>query len=252
MQTYRIVVAVVAGILCAGAASAQRTSDEQKCMTATSKALAKHGDARQKCVAKCWASQRKGRVPTSDCVPPYGGATAACVSDVQKGVEAKALTLIAKACETDCPECYSGGDCAAEASSRVAEAASNFDLSAGNLWCDDSASPDGHTAGEAKCQDAAAKIAAQVIGSTAKCLDQCQQAVAKGALPPDACVYDDGESKFEQCVATAWLKGMFAIDKACVAPGLEPECYPTPPSIGFIPYVAFIYLDDEVSRTYCE
>lgn len=183
-KAHAIIVIVVAGALWAGTTPAQTTSAEQKCMAGTSKALTKLLEARHKCVSKCWTKHRKGRVPASDCMPPYGGDTAACLTADPKGADAKARAQIAQACAADCPECYGGGDCATEGPARVEELAAGFDDTFAGMYCDDSTSPDGHTAAGIACQDAATKNMVKAIASITKCWDQCRQAVFKGTLPP--------------------------------------------------------------------
>ncbi len=111
----------------AGSAGAQVlrtdfTTAELKCQNGIATAEGKLLDARAKCIAKCVKSVRAGTTPATDCQGPlFGGDTAACIHDAQKGAEAKAVATIGKGCAADCPECYTGGDCAARATQVVAQ-----------------------------------------------------------------------------------------------------------------------------------
>jgi len=252
--TITIIVPMVAGMLWASSAPAQITSGEQQCMTGTSKALAQLVGAREKCVAKCWSDQRRGRVPASDCTPPYGGATAECLSGDLRGADQKAIKQIGKVCKVGCPACYSGGDCAAEGTSRVTEFTSALDTYFVYLWCDDSGSADGLTAGEAKCQDAAGKTFAKAMKAMGKCIDRCEQAVFKGMVPPGACAFNLGQNdtEFSRCTQVAWLKAVVAMNTACPDPAQQPECTPTSPLLFFAAYGPTVLLPNESAITYCE
>jgi hypothetical protein len=77
-----LLVLVAAGLFAAAPARAgyaPGNADELKCDVGLSKGLAKFTGSKIKCLTKCWQAARKGLVPASDCVPPYGGPTAYCI-----------------------------------------------------------------------------------------------------------------------------------------------------------------------------
>jgi len=76
---------------------------EQKCQTATAKALTKQTGSVIKCYDKCQANARKGLISVAGCAPPASDpATASCVAKANS----KAILGVDKACG---PECF-GGD----------------------------------------------------------------------------------------------------------------------------------------------
>src|SRR5262249_43032065 len=76
--------------------------DKLKCETGQSKTTAKFVSSKAKCGMKCIATARKTMGPYTDCTPPYGGTTLACINTA----EGKAGAGITKGCTTDCPTCY--------------------------------------------------------------------------------------------------------------------------------------------------
>jgi hypothetical protein len=218
---------LLAGLVMAPATHAQVTKDESKCQTGGSGVIAKFVAAKQKCITKCEAGARKGQNPATDCDPPYAGTTAACITDPVKGAEAKAVAGFQKACSKDCPECYSGGNCTTEANTRVTNTETQVDVLVAVVYCDDSASGDGLTTLEAKCQDATAKTLAKFVGAKSKCYAKCETAEASGKLPPNSCNPPTAaDPKTAACVDKAEAKSIAGIDKACAPPkGESPECY---------------------------
>ncbi len=251
---------LVKGVLAAGlviglgvpVAQAQLTKDESKCQTGGAGAIAKFVAAKQKCITKCEAGARKGTNPESDCVPPYGGATATCITDPIKGAEAKAVAAFQKACSKDCPECYSGGNCTTEANNRVMTTETQVDVLVSVVYCDDSGSPDQLTTLEAKCQDAVAKTLAKFVGAKSKCYAKCEAAEAAGKLPPNSCNPPvAADPKTAACVDKAEGKSVAGIDKACAPPkGESPECYGVQNGTSFTATVEAA-VDSTLPATYC-
>src|SRR5206468_5151811 len=88
---------------------------EQKCQTATAKALVKETAGVVKCYIKCETNAHKGLISASTCTPPATDApTATCI----QGVEGKAILAADKLCgdipgaKPDCPnpDDYGGND----------------------------------------------------------------------------------------------------------------------------------------------
>jgi hypothetical protein len=223
--------------------------DENKCMATMSKGLAKSFGGREKCLVKCRGLLRKGLVSASDCMFPYGGATLSCIDDPVKGTEAKAIATIGKGCTVDCPECYDGGNCTAEIGSRVTNIGFALDFVAGPIWCDDSGSGDGLTAGEAKCQDTVGKTVAKVVAAKSKCYDKCVSNQFKGVVPPGACEPPATDGPTQTCVASAESKAATTIDKRCSLIGQSPECYGLFVDGAF--WVNTVGMVENVPETYC-
>src|SRR5262249_20720527 len=108
----------------------QPTSDECKCQLATAKAQGKFISSKAKCITKCEQGARSGKNPAGACTPPFAGTTGECV---QKATD-KAITAETK-CK-DCPECYAGGNCAADAASRTAANEAQLDAFVPLIYCD--------------------------------------------------------------------------------------------------------------------
>src|SRR5262249_23279977 len=139
-------IALAAGALCFVASPvfaqvAPANKDQLKCETGQSKASAKFVSSKAKCAMKCLSTARKTNGPYTDCKPPYGGATATCISDAAtgKGAEQKAIASITKACTTDCPPCY-GTDCPSGAGF-VATAETNVDTVGPAVFCLENSNP---------------------------------------------------------------------------------------------------------------
>jgi hypothetical protein len=248
-------VVVTAGLLAiASAASAQYPLDnkyEEKCASGLNKALGKFTGAKAKCVTKCQQGARKALNPFSDCLPPYGGATAFCVSDPTKGAEAKAIVSAQKGCLIDCPECYSGGNCPSYISGRVYSTESQLDGFVPLIWCDDSGSGDGLNPAEAKCQDATGKALAKFVASKGKCYDKCLADQIAGKVVPGQCAAGVVTAPATQaCIFVAEQKAAAGIDKVCALD--EPECYvPNFDSGAEWVSLAESAVDANVPQTYC-
>ena len=245
---------LAAGMLAiAGTASAMYILDnpyEMKCALGMSKGLAKFTKGKAKCLAKCNQGARKLLNPFSDCAPPYGGATAYCVADPVKGVEAKTIAKVQKGCVIDCPECWNGGDCSTYVPNRVFSVEALLDGFVGLIWCDDSGSGDGLNPDEAKCEDGVAKALAKFVGSKSKCYDKCLNAEFKGQIPTYDCLPPNpSEPATALCIATAEQKAAAAIDKACFD---DPECYvPNFDTGAEWVAIAEAAVDSQVVQTYC-
>jgi hypothetical protein len=222
-------VLIVAAVIAAGSARAQVTDAELACQASTAKAMGKFTAGRAKCILKCEQGARKERNPVSDCVPgSFGGATAVCA----EAAEDKAAETEVKKCVKDCPECYDGdgmctpGDCACDSEELSEEVAAAIDLYAGLVYCDDSASADGLTPAEAKCQDGATKTLASFVVKRLACFQKCHQKVQKGDLPAGACTLPVSDPDTVKCIATASTKAAATIDRVCAPPGGDrPECF---------------------------
>jgi hypothetical protein len=208
------------------------TKDEVKCESGTGKALSKFIGAKGKCVQKCLGTARKTSGPYTDCFPPFGGATATCLTDPVKGAEAKATAAIVKACAKDCPECYGQLTCDT-GQPFVGNTSGQLDVFGSLVYCTEAA---GNTPSKAegKCEDAVSKTLAKFVAAKSKCYDKCQQSVFKGKLPEGSCdAPTPSDAATAACIQKAEEKSVAGIDKACNVPGAKPACYngaPTPDS----------------------
>ena len=229
----RRLLAVGVVVLFGGAGHAQTlTALELKCQLKSTQAEAKFVQGKFKCVSKCWYEYwHSGSMsPFDDCLPPYGGATALCINDALKGVETKFSAAIVKACTPpptrDCPECYSGGDCAAEASSRTTSVESGVDSFVPGIFCERAtAMPQTQW-----CERGVAKVLSKLVSAEHKCFAKCQSNAFKGLVSASACQPSPSDPTTAACVSAAVAKTTAAIDKICndaEVPHSEPAC-PTP------------------------
>ena len=219
----------VAGLVLgvATTARAQLSDDESKCQLGTSLAVGKFVTEKAKCLIKCQQGARKGANPSSDCVTPFGGATATCV----QLATTKSEGLEQSKCKKDCPECYTGGDCTADSVARVGATEMQVDVLNTLVYCDDSGSTDGLTKEEAKCADTVAKTLSNFAAKKLKCLSKCRSDERKGKIPAGSCTPPPSDMKASGCISTNTSKTVSLIDNKCeasVAPKAnKPECYGT-------------------------
>jgi len=209
--------------------------DEQKCESGTGKTLAKFVGSKGKYVAKCMATQRKTMGPYTDCLPPYGGTNATCISDPVKGAETKAGASVAKGCVKDCPECYSGAQCNTATASNPWVVTTEQDIDApfgpgtgfpNLIWCVENGGGT-PTKDEAKCEDGVNKALAKLVGSKQKCYDKCisnsyKTGAGRGVCLPPNPVDPTVNTCIKDPVKGAEAKAKAAIIKACPT---APDCY---------------------------
>lgn len=221
-----------------GTASAQPASPavtdaEFKCMASLSKGAGKFVGSKAKCVSKCLQNFWKGQGSNLDCAPPYAGTTAECVNDTvldKKGAEDKFRDAIRKACDptfkpgTDCPECYSGGDCSnsGEATNRVQTVEGQVDSFVPGVACEQA----GADVAEQKCQLNTAKVLSKHVASINKCYDKCYSNARKGTITFASCVTPPSDPTTSLCLSKASGKAIAGIDKKCnqVVPNANPDC----------------------------
>ena len=205
------------------------TDAEFKCQTAVSKAGSKFVGSKTKCASKCIANANKGVEPIADCYAPYAGPTLTCIADPLKGAEAKFTAAIRKACDptfkvgTDCPECYSNGDCTQESLDRPQSIEGQVDSFGPFVFCEE---PNSDKA-EVACEQNTAKSLAKLVGSVNKCYDKCNANARKGLISQSACVPTASDPTTAACISAADNKAIVSIDAKCVNINALPDC-PTP------------------------
>jgi hypothetical protein len=230
-------------LLLSSPAVAIPTKDEAACQQQAARQLGTAALKRIKCLVACDKRALKNKVPAADCLPPYGSKTRTCVDTVI----AKARIAIDEKCDLDCPECWSGGDCAAHVPSLLSLVETTVDGVVPLVRCDDGLSDDGLTKDEAKArQKVAVAIGAYTLG-TEKCLATCRAGEASGKIPRGACAG----------LATTDPKGLACLikvaDKAFVTlenPELDtPECLASDLPFA-LPYLSGI-VDDLDPALFC-
>ena len=227
----------------AAPALAQLTDDEHACQQAASKQSGTLAAKTIKCLVACDKQALKGKVPTTDCLPPLGGATLACAD----GARTKALDGIAKKCTLDCPECYAAGDCGAHAAALADDVGAEIAFVVPFVRCDNTASPDGLTAAEAKIRQKVALAVGKFVASSEKCVAKCRKAEAAGKLPPGSCVYlAETDPKTTACLIKVGDKALGLLED----PELDaPECLA--PSLSFALPIAQGLLEEFDPRIFC-
>jgi hypothetical protein len=156
------------------------------------------------------------------------GTTAQCINDTVlflKGAENKFTAAIRKACDptfkagTDCPECYSGGDCSqsGEANDRVQNIEGQVDSFGPGVYCEQT----GIDKLESACQQNTAKTLVKLVGSLNKCHDKCRSNLRKGVIAPGSCdpAANPTDPATAACLNTANGKALAGVNKKCRAVG---------------------------------
>jgi len=201
------------------------TDAEVGCQVGTSLAVGGFVRDKSQCIDGC-EKKAFASGATADCGPPYSGDLEACVA----AAETSAGAVIQSSCSQDCPECYSGGDCASDAGTRIADAEDHVDALASEVFCDDSGSTDGLALAEFKCQKTVRKFIAKFWAAKLRCYAKCRKSEAGGRIPAGACAAPAADQKTQDCIAAVEEKTAFLIDNKCESalnPSADkPECSP--------------------------
>ena len=198
------------------------SSSERKCQQAISTALSAYGLTKSRCIATCDA-QRQGGAPRV-CGPanPYDADTAQCIEDAAVDAKLKIIETCGAAppAKTTCPACIDAarncnpntgfGQWIAAGVERplVAEDLTT-DFINGALYCDDSGSADGLTAGESLCRRQVSVEVERGVQAVRKCYDKCNSRRQTRKLPAGTnCTAGDSklEPKTAACIQTAVAK----------------------------------------------
>ncbi len=193
---------------------AQLTEDEFTCQLHSSQILGKFVAKKAQCIRSCQQNAYAQGDPPVDCVPPYAGNTFGCVNST----EAKTGGDGKRKCALDCPECYSAGDCNADIDAKVANREGQVEALAADVYCDDSASGDGLTLSEHKCQNTVIKFISFFHAKKVKCLARCHKAEHKGKIAAGSCTPGAiTDLKTQECIDKLELKVATKIDLKCEA-----------------------------------
>jgi hypothetical protein len=216
----------------AGRAAAIDSAGELRCQIGTSETVGEFIRSKAQCIENCRKSAfANGESP--DCSPPYDSAPLqGCVtaSEGQAGGEMQS------ACAQDCPECYAGGDCSVDSATRVTDAEAHVDALAAEAFCDDTASTDGLTLSEFKCQRTVRKVVTHFAAAKLKCFAKCRKGEIGGKLQDGSCSQPVSDTKTQECISRAEVKTAFLINKKCesaINPSADkPECAPYDSRVG--------------------
>jgi cysteine-rich repeat protein len=187
-----------------------------KCADTLASTVSSVFQKRTGCARKCEKRALGGRELATDCIPPYGGKTAACVN----GVQAKALAALLGRCAPDLCVNPRGNGCEGYLASMVTLAEREADGVVGKLLCPQSTpSP-----AEAKCRQAVVREAASFTTKRTSCLRKCRKLEIDGRIPSGRCrppaVVDEATM---QCIADVETRAIERLGKRCVA---FPGCLP--------------------------
>ena len=233
----RITLVLLALVIAARPAAAELTLAEGVCQVRASRnVVATESRRYAKCLLKC--AQHLGSLASGATECPIANA---CANGGQANPDCRCLNRaieVAVAHEvdgcTDCPECYAGGACDTDANAKSDTVAmwseSLFFTNSPAIFCDDSASPDGVTVAEGKCQQSVAKTLAGFARKTARCYADCRNSALGGGTPGacDAPILTNpaADAKTRACVENAQVQAALRIDKQCGGPAEKrPECY---------------------------
>jgi hypothetical protein len=200
---------------------------EFECMVGSTYAGTKLFTTETKCVARCMTTFWKGLAPESDCLPPYGNATAYCVSIARLKSSAAVLKKCTTGAGADCPECYSPPGCGqdqADGVTNVYEIASASFVP--GIFCERA----GALPAEQKCQQTTAKAVPKAHFSMTKCYKRCLVDARSGG-DVTTCMPPVSDPDALLCLEKARTKAALAMDKYCndaLYPDSVPDCgYPT-------------------------
>ena len=227
---------------------------EIKCMANVAKAASKLVVGRMKCTSKCVSLIWKGLLlddPATCFVAPYNNAFMdACMDKV----ESKFTLSELKKCDTnttptaDCPECYSGGNCVADAPARTSQVAAAIDGFGPDVYCERT----GAFLLEMRCQTTVAKVIPKYVAKLIKCHDKCFALARKGLVGIASCGPPATDPTTQTCLAEARTNAVDAMDHDCGPPPASPDACgdPYPTGSAWADRVEAVFLP-EVADTYC-
>lgn len=227
---------------------------EFKCMANASKAAAKLVVSRMKCTSKCVANIWKGLVaedPATCFDRPFNNAfMTSCVGNV----ESKFVYAFRKKCDqgttpaVDCPECYAGGDCATDSTTRMSQVSDLIGGFGPSVFCERT----GAFLLEMRCETTAAKVIPKYVVKLDKCYDKCFALARRGIVTVGSCGPPATDPVVQACLATARQDAIDAIDHDCHPPPGSPDgCGgPYPDGAGWADQVEAAFVPD-VPVTYC-
>jgi hypothetical protein len=155
------------------------TSREFRCQNAFGRSLVDLGVASGACLAECETTP--GRRCSSFSTDPI---TADCLARAQADAQ---IPVLRDCSGSDCPECYSGGNCSSYTSSAFSQVDSLVGEAVQTIYCDDSFSRDGLTRAEQQCQRGLSRASGRFIEALLRCTANCEKAVQRGTTGFSSC-----------------------------------------------------------------
>jgi hypothetical protein len=224
----RIVVLPFAALLLvcgAKPAPAQVTGDELLCEVKASvlawKLFYQHG----KCLLACNRNVRAGELDAAACDPgpELDARTAACLQKTSSSMTGSAC----KSCAGNVPACYGAGNCPDVVQDVLGSVAAEAVGVTDAVLCDDTASGDGLTAVEAKCEDGLALLLGKFAARKAMCLARCRKRFTGNECMGGAVT----EPNTAECIAKAENRTITSIARRCPDP---PECHGSTDAAGWV------------------
>jgi hypothetical protein len=223
-------------------------------MANVSKAASKLAVARMKCTSKCVALIWKGLLaddPATCFVTPYNNAF---MDRCMENVESKFVLTELKKCDpgtttgADCPECYTGGDCGADAPARGTQLGTAVDGLAPDVFCERL----GAFHLELRCETTVAKVIGKYVTKLGKCHDKCFVLARKGIIDVASCDPPATDPITQGCLADARADAVDAIGHDCDPPPASPDACggPYPTGVEWADRIETTFLP-EVADTYC-
>jgi hypothetical protein len=204
------------------------TGDELYCQLNSALAIGKFIRSKAQCIENCQKQAFVNQV-TANCGPPYSGSLQGCINSTEGHTQGD----IHSSCNQDCPDCYASTDCDSSGNTRVADAEAHVEALSADVFCDDSASVDGLTLSEFKCQRTVRKFVTAFAAAKLKCYAKCRKSEIGGKAAPGSCGPPATDPKTMACIDKIELKAASSIDTKCessITPSADkPECgfYPT-------------------------
>jgi hypothetical protein len=195
------------------------TSREFRCQNAFGRSLLALGEGTGACLVACETTPGR-RCDSFDTDP----ITADCLSRAQAAAQ---IPVLRDCAGSDCPECYSDGDCPDYTSSTFSQLGSLIDQAVQTIYCDDSFSPDGLTHAEQQCQSGLTRAAGRFIEALLHCTANCEKSVHRGTTGFSSCeaAFVDTptfDPKTQRCIDRARANMLESCEGHCQDP---PDCF---------------------------
>jgi len=222
-----VVIAIV--FLAAPQSSAQDTPDvltkaEWRCQLQTAKSASRYAASTTDCLLACEEAARTD--PLRLCGPfSFDATTRFCLDRAETTPR---IRMLRQCAGERCPECYRRADCDSFSGSALNTSRFNTSQRLQPVLCDDSASPDGLTAGEARCRERVAESMARLQEHRRRCFSSCNKRRQKGKTTAEACDptnldTEDADEKLQSCIFKARIRFL----RSCLQCDDQPECWAT-------------------------
>jgi hypothetical protein len=195
------------------------TSREFRCQNAFGRSLVALSDGAGACLVECETTPgRRCSAFSTDAI------TADCLARAQADAQ---IPVLRDCSGSDCPECYSNGNCPSYTSSVFSQEASLVAQGIQTIYCDDSFSRDGLTHAEQQCQRGLTRAGGRFIEALLRCTANCEKAVQRGTTGFSSCeaAFVDTptfDPKAQRCIDRARKTFLKSCEGHCQDP---PDCF---------------------------